>query len=150
MSKITIYQVACNKVEGFQEMGEMFMGRLVIDGYSKSTHENYLRQMAKLSLYYGRILLKLETNDLEEDLYFLIQTDSSSQSSFKHLVYGLRIFFLLFDKGELHVCLPKINRPKKTPRCIITFGNEAFANGSMKFARTGTFRVCLRYQTADK
>ena len=32
MSKVTIYQVACNKVDGFQEMGEMFMGRLVIDG----------------------------------------------------------------------------------------------------------------------
>lgn len=115
MSKVTIYQQACNEVDGFQEMGETFMRRLVIEGRSKSTHENYLRQFAKLALHYKRIPLKLETTDLEEYLYFLIQTDTASQSSFKHLIYGLRKLFLLFDKEELHVCLPQINRSKKLP-----------------------------------
>ena len=115
MSKVTIYQEACNKVEGFREMGETFMRRLVIEGRSKSTDENYLRQMAKLSLHYGRTPLMLETSEVEEYLFFLIQTDSASQSSFKHLVYGLRKLFLLFDKEELHICLPKISRAKKLP-----------------------------------
>jgi len=115
MSKVTIYQEACNKVEGFHQMGETFMRRLVIEGKSRSTHENYLRQMAKLSLHYGRTPLMLETSEVEEYLFFLIRTDSSSQSSFKHLVYGLRKLYLLFDKEELHVCLPEINRPKKLP-----------------------------------
>lgn len=115
MSKVTIYQEACNKVEGFREMGETFMRRLVIEGKSKSTHENYLRQMAKLSLHYGRVPLMLESCEVEEYLFFLIQTDSASQSSFKHLVYGLRKLFLLFDKEELHICLPKISRAKKLP-----------------------------------
>ncbi len=115
MSKITIYQQACNNVEGFKEMGETFMQRLVIEGRSKSTHENYLRQFAKLALHYNRIPLNLEATDLEEYLYFLIQNDTASQSSFKHLIYGLRKLFLLFDKEELHVCLPKINRSKKLP-----------------------------------
>lgn len=115
MSKVTIYQDACNKVEGFQEMSETFMRRLVIEGKSRSTHENYLRQMGKLSLHYGRTPLMLETSEVEEYLFFLIRTDSSSQSSFKHLVYGLRKLYLLFGKEDLHVCLPEINRPKKLP-----------------------------------
>ena len=115
MSKSTIYQEACNKVEGFQEMGEKFLRKLVINGKSKSTHENYLRQMAKLALHYERTPLELEVNDLEEYLYFLIQNDSSSQSSFKHLVYGLRKLYFLYDKEELLLKLPEISRPRKLP-----------------------------------
>jgi len=115
MSKNTIYLEACNKVEGFKQMGEKFLRQLVIAGKSKSTHENYLRQMAKLALHYGRTPLELDHNDLEEYLYFLIQSDSSSQSSFKHLVYGLRKLYLLYDKEELHLSLPQITRPKKLP-----------------------------------
>jgi hypothetical protein len=54
MSKITFFQQACNQIEGFSSMSEHFMRQLVINGKSKSTHENYLRQMAKLSLHYGK------------------------------------------------------------------------------------------------
>ena len=50
MSKITIYSEAFNKVAGFQPMAEEFIRKLVINGNAKSTHENCLRQMAKLSL----------------------------------------------------------------------------------------------------
>jgi integrase/recombinase XerD len=56
MSKITIYSQACNTIAGFGSMSEEFIRRLVIIGKSKSTHENYLRQMAKLALYYNGIV----------------------------------------------------------------------------------------------
>ena len=58
MSKITIYSKACNKVAGFQQMGEEFIRKLVINNKAKSTHENYLRQMSKLSIYYNRTPLE--------------------------------------------------------------------------------------------
>ena len=116
MSKNTIYLEACNKVEGFQQIGERFLRKLVIDGKSKSTHENYLRQMAKLAMHYKLTPLELEANDLEEYMYHLIENDtSSSQSSFKHLVYGLRKLYLLYDKDDLHLSLPEISRPNKLP-----------------------------------
>jgi site-specific recombinase XerD len=115
MSKITIYQQACNKVAGFEQMGETFLRKLVINGRSKSTHQNYLRQMAKLALHYNRTPLNLEINQLEEYLYFLIQNDSTSLSSFKHLVYGLRKLYVLFDKQKLQLSLPEISRPNKLP-----------------------------------
>ena len=83
MNKVTIFKQACNKVEGFAAMGEHFMRQLVINGKSKSTHENYLRQMAKLALHYGKSPLDLESIELEEYLYFLVQKDTSgSQSAF--------------------------------------------------------------------
>ena len=115
MSKNTIYSEACNKVVGFQSMGEEFIRKLVIEDKARSTHENYLRQMSKLALYYQRSPLDLDIGELEEYLYLMIQKGSDSLSSFKHLVYGLRKLYLLFEKEELHLSLPSINRPKQLP-----------------------------------
>jgi len=115
MSKITIYSEACNKVDGFRAMGEEFIRKLVINGRSRSTHQNYLRQMSKLALYYKRSPLELEVDELEEYLYYLIQKDTDALSSFKHLVYGLRKLYHLFDKEALLLELPKISRSKKLP-----------------------------------
>lgn len=115
MGKITFYCRACNQVAGFKSMGEEFVRKLVINGKAKSTHENYLRQMAKMTLHFGKTPLELSQSDLEEYLYLLIQKDTDSLSSFKHLVYGLRKLYLLFDKEDLHLSLPSINRPNKLP-----------------------------------
>jgi site-specific recombinase XerD len=120
MSKITIYYEACNKVVGFHAMAEEFMQKLVIAGKAKSTHENYLRQMAKLAMFYNRTPLEVDTGELEEYLYHLIQKDTDSMSSFKHLVYGLRKLYKLFGKDELHLALPSINRPSKLPVVLST------------------------------
>ena len=115
MSKSTIFLEACNKVVGFEQMGEEFIRKLVIDGKSRSTHENYLRQMSKLALFYNLTPLQIGIGELEEYLYQLIQNDSDSLSSFKHLVYGLRKLYNLFSKEELQLALPSINRPNKLP-----------------------------------
>jgi len=118
MSKVTIYSNACNNVAGFQTMGEEFIHKLVINGRAKSTHENYLRQMAKLAVYYNRTPLKISIGELEEYLYHLIQKDTDSLSSFKHLVYGLRKLYQLFDKEKLMLSLPSLDRPKKLPKIL--------------------------------
>ena len=115
MSKGTYYSQACYKVMGFQQMSEEFIRKLVINGRSRSTHENYVRQMSKLALYYERTPLEIELDELEEYLYYLIQRDTDAQSSYKHLVYGLRKLYQLFGKDELVLSLPKINRPNKLP-----------------------------------
>lgn len=123
MSKVTIFEQACNKVAGFETMSEHFMRQLVINGKSKSTHENYLRQIAKLALHYGKSPLDLEAIELEEYLYFLVQNDTSgSQSVFKHLVYGLRKLYFLYDKDALHVGLPQIPNSKALP--VVLSGEE--------------------------
>jgi site-specific recombinase XerD len=126
MSKTTIFNQACNNVEGFAGMGEHFMRQLVINGNSKSTHENYLRQMAKLALHYGKSPLNMEVIELEEYLYFLMQKEiGGSQSAFKHLVYGLRKLYLLYDKEALHVSLPQIPHSGALP--VVLSGPEVKA-----------------------
>ncbi len=117
MSKVTIYQEACNKVAGFQEMGEHFMRTLVINGKSRSTHENYLRQIAKLALHCSKSPLELEPIKLEEFLYHLMQRGktTSSMSEFKHLVYGLRKLYLLYGLDTMHIKLPSIPHSKALP-----------------------------------
>lgn len=117
MSKVTIYQEACNKVAGFQEMGDHFLRTLVINGKSKSTHENYLRQIAKLALHCKKSPLQLAPVELEEYLYHLMQTGktTSSMSEFKHLVYGLRKLYYLHDIDTMHVKLPKLKQSKSLP-----------------------------------
>jgi len=71
-------------------MSEEFIRKIVINGKSKSTHQNYIRQMTKLALYYERLPLDLEVDEVEEYLYYLIERDTDTRSSYKYLVYGLR------------------------------------------------------------
>jgi len=125
MSKVTYYSQACYKVLGFQQMSEEFIRKMVIHGKSKSTHQNYIRQMAKLALYYERVPLDLEVDELEEYLYYLIERDTDALSSYKHLVYGLRKLYQLFGKEELELSLPEINRPNKLP--VVLSGQEVKA-----------------------
>jgi integrase/recombinase XerD len=117
MSKVTIHQQACKQVDGFKEMGEHFMRNLVINGRSRSTHENYLRQMAKLALHCKKSPLELEPVELEEYLYDLMQEGktTSSLSEFKHLVYGLRKLYLLNGLDSKHIVLPSIAHSKALP-----------------------------------
>jgi site-specific recombinase XerD len=115
MSKSTYYSNACDKVAGFRQMGEEFIQKLVINGRGKSTHENYLRQMAKMALHYDKVPLKFTTSEVEEYLYYLLQKDTDSKSSFKHVVYGLRKLCALFGLEELELSLPSIKGSGKLP-----------------------------------
>lgn len=112
---ITYYDEARRKVEGFEKMATQFMQRLVIDGKSKSTHENYIRQMAKMSLHCGLTPLEMEADEIENYLYYLVNRDTDSQSSFKHLVYGLRKLYKVFERDDLHIGLPSIKRSGNLP-----------------------------------
>ena len=113
--KNTYYDEACRKVDGFEKMAVHFIKRLVIDGQSRSTHENYIRQMAKMALHCGRNPLEMEPDEIDNYLYFIVNRDTDSQSSFKHLVYGLRKLYRLNERDDLHLTLPSIKRPNKLP-----------------------------------
>ena len=120
MSK-TYYDEACRKIEGFEKMANHFLQSLVIAGKSKSTHENYLRQMAKMALHCGKTPLEMEPDEIDNYLYFIVNRDTDSQSSFKHLVYGMRKLYKLNECDHLHITLPSINRPQKLP---VVFSTE--------------------------
>ena len=113
--KETYYDEACRKIVGFKKMTEHFIKRLVIDGKSQITHKNYVRQMAKMALHCGKTPLEMEQEEIENYLYIVVDRDTDSLSTFRHLVYGLRKLYLLNECDHLHIALPSIKRPQQLP-----------------------------------
>ncbi len=83
--------------------------------------------MAKLALYYDRSPLDIGIGELEEYLYFLIQKGTDSQSSFKHLVFGLP------------AC-------RRQPACRLPAGRQGRQGrqGSIRVARENTFLELIK------
>jgi site-specific recombinase XerD len=132
MSKITFYFKACNKVEGFKSMAEVFVRKMVINGMSKSTYNNYLRQFSKISIHFGRTPLELSQLEIDEYLHYLIQNDTEDLSTFKHLVYGLKKLYSIFNRKDIHISLPKIKETKKLPVVLSFKEMRCLLNASPK------------------
>lgn len=121
MSKLTLQEQACCKVTGFREICNVFVRKFGVAGKSNSCVQNYLRQISKLTLHYNRSPLELDNEELENYLFYLRSREPTSLSSFKHLVYGLRHLYSIFEVNDLEVSLPSIERPKTLP---VVFSKE--------------------------
>jgi integrase/recombinase XerD len=85
-------------------------------GRSTSTFKNYSRHLAAMALHFGCLPIELDPEQVNDYLYGLQkQSQTPSQSYFKHTVYGLR--FLLKGEGlpYEHLHLPSIARTEKLP-----------------------------------
>ena len=116
MSKQSYVQQASDLVPEYTALVEQFVRKYTIAGKSSSCIKNYLMQISKLVLHYECSPLELSIDQLEEYLYYLRQHNNSpSQSSFKHLVYGLRRFYEIFTNEELRLSLPALKGSKMLP-----------------------------------
>lgn len=85
-------------------------------GRSKSTFNNYIRQVAKISLHYGIVAIKLTQDQVEDYLYHLKSLSKSpSESTFKHTIHGLRFMLKQYDLPYSYLKLPKLPRQKQLP-----------------------------------
>jgi site-specific recombinase XerD len=85
-------------------------------GRSTSTFKNYSRHLAAMALHFQCLPTELDPEAVKDYLYGLQkQSNTPSQSYFKHTVYGLR--FLLKTEGlpYRHLHLPSIQRAEKLP-----------------------------------
>jgi integrase/recombinase XerD len=85
-------------------------------GRSTSTFKNYSRHLASMALHFGCLPTELDPEQVKDYLYGLQkQSQTPSQSYFKHTVYGLR--FLLKGEGlpYEHLHLPSIAKVEKLP-----------------------------------
>lgn len=103
-------------MEGFEALAQRFERSISVLGRSRSTFENYVRHLASISLYFGKIPTELDAEQVHDYLFYLQKKSKTpSQTYFKHAVYGLR--FLLKSEGLpyefLH--LPQIKKEKKLP-----------------------------------
>jgi len=88
---------------------------MTIGGYSQSTLFNYSRAVAKVSLYFKKSLLDLDSDEVNQFLYALAKDKKASSTYFKHTVYGLRFFFRLYDLEDRVLKLPTVKNDRKLP-----------------------------------
>lgn len=95
-------------------------------GRSKSTFNNYIRQVAKISLHYGIVAIKLTQDQVEDYLYHLKSlSNSPSESTFKHTIYGLRFMLKQYELPYSHLKLPPLKRQNKLP--VVLSKQEMFS-----------------------
>lgn len=105
-------------VPGFKEAFSRFEERLVLDQCSKSMFSNYGRNLAHLSLHFGRVPHTVSVEEINAYLYRLTVHDKLSISFFKQTVFGLRYWFRLFEMGEKAILMPVIKKVETLPTVL--------------------------------
>ncbi len=107
---------ACKNVSGFKELHTILVRKMSISGKSSSTYVNYCRNLANLALYFGVSPELLDNEQIEEYLHHLKKSNlSTSESTFKHTVYGLRYMYRVLGMNAKHIQLPSISQEKRLP-----------------------------------
>ena len=92
---------ARREVSGFSDHIAKFEEQVTIGGYSPNTIFSYSRAIASISLYFGKSPLDLDDDEINSHLFSLAKSDQTpSQAYFKHMIYGLRFFFRIYDRGR--------------------------------------------------
>jgi len=111
----TIIERAKREVPGFKEDYKKFEEQMVIGGYSSSTLYNYSRAVGSLALQFKKSPLELDDDEINSFLFSIAKDKSASSTYFKHMVYGLRFFFRLYDREDRIIKLPTIKNDRKLP-----------------------------------
>ena len=114
MSKNMI-EKAREAVEGFSSLYEKTEQRLSLTGYSGSTSENYLRELARISLQFGTIPDNLAEEQINSYLQGLTNRYTKQQGTFKMAVWGLRYYFRKIKNQQTAIALPVIRHTKDLP-----------------------------------
>jgi integrase/recombinase XerD len=111
----TLIERAKREVPEFIEHYSKFEEQMTIGGYSQSTLFNYSRAVAKVSLYFKKSLLDLDSDEVNQFLFAIAKEKKASSTFFKHTVYGLRFFFRLYDLEDRVLKLPTVKNDRKLP-----------------------------------
>jgi site-specific recombinase XerD len=113
---MTFVERACQAVPGFLELHHFINLKLSVAGRSDSARTNYSRQLAKISLYYGKLPTDIGLDDIDNYLYYAKQRNPKpSDSYFKHTVYSLRFLYRAKGLREKYIYMPSISHPRKLP-----------------------------------
>jgi len=111
----TIIERAKREVPDFVSHYQKFEEQMVIGGYSSSTLFNYSRAVGSLALRFKKSPLELEDEEINSFLFSVAKEKKANSTYFKHMVYGLRFFFRLYDREDRVIKLPTIKSDRKLP-----------------------------------
>ncbi|MDR0795481.1 MAG: site-specific integrase [Tannerella sp.] len=122
MKPAVIVDQACAKVPGFKELYNELKRSITIRGQSESALANYSRQLAHLAIYYNRMPLELQADEVMDYLFHLKSTESISDSFFNFTIHGMRYACKMRGMPYTQFSLPEIKSPKQLP--IVLNGSE--------------------------
>lgn len=112
----TLVQRADAKVTGFKGLHKRLEKKIIVSGKSISTLNNYMRCIAHLALHFNSLPSEIDIEQIEEYLLMVKKRNTtSSESFFKHTVYGLRFLFRTIGRDDRAIKLPSIKRDNKLP-----------------------------------
>jgi integrase/recombinase XerD len=117
----TLVQHACAKVTGFKTLHKRLERKIIVSGKSLSTLNNYMRCIAHVALHFNALPSELDIEQIEEYLLMVKKRNTtSSESFFKHTVYGLRFLFRCEGRDARAIQLPSLKRDNKLPVVLST------------------------------
>ena len=115
-SEFTIVERAIQTIDGFQKVYNTLQQQTILRGQSKSTLENYIRQIALISLEFKKLPEYLTEDDINGYLTALaLSPKSPSRSGFKHAIYGLRYYYRHIGQTTRAIDLPSLKKEAKLP-----------------------------------
>jgi integrase/recombinase XerD len=115
-SEFTTVERAIQTVDGFQKVFNTLRQQTILRGQSQSTLENYIRQIALISLEFNKLPEDISDEDINEYLTTLaLSPKSPSRSSFKHAIYGLRYYYRHIGQTNRAIDLPSLKHEAKLP-----------------------------------
>jgi len=115
-SEFTTVERAIQTVDGFQKVFNTLQQQTILRGQSQSTLDNYIRQIALISLEFNKLPENLSEEDINEYLTALaLSPKSPSRSSFKHAIYGLRYYYRHIGQTNRAIDLPSLKQEAKLP-----------------------------------
>ena len=116
---MTILQQACQDVPGFDALYKRILRKMKIEDKAPSTCVNYCRCLAQLALYFKITPSELDTEQVEEYLFGLINNGVEGiNNRFKFTVYGLRYAYRVEGKKQINVALPSIRNYRRLPTVL--------------------------------
>jgi len=115
-SEFTIIERAIQTIDGFSAVDERIRQQTILRGQSRSTFENYIRQIARICMHFGKLPEAIAEEEINEYLTGLARDPKSpSRSQFKHAIYGLRYYYRNIGHNDRAICLPSIKDDGKLP-----------------------------------
>jgi integrase len=115
-SEFTTVERAIQTIDGFQKVYNTLKQQTILRGQSQSTLENYIRQIALISLEFNKLPEDLSEDDINGYLTALaLSPKSPSRSSFKHAIYGLRYYYRHIGQTKRAINLPSLKKEAKLP-----------------------------------
>jgi integrase/recombinase XerD len=115
-SEFTIVERAMQTIDGFSKVFQTLQQQTILRGQSQSTLNNYIRQVALVSLHFNQLPECITEEEINEYLTALAQNAKCpSRSSFKHAVYGLRYYYRHIKQNKRAIVLPSVKKDNKLP-----------------------------------